>query len=207
MSDWLVPKVTQYDIEDNRIKTDGVYRQKLTGTGMGGILGVSPYATPFSVTSRLLGVWDEDIGDKPAVKVGRLLEDRILDYIIKRHSDRGNIFKAEELYSERKGNHADWKSDIEDDVFAGHVDGIVSMDGSDYILEVKTARDPSAWLNGPPEHYMLQVMLYNHFITKTTKAYFVLGVVGTEHYSDPNSWIPNSTNCFLFEVNIDREKS
>lgn len=208
---WVAPNVTQFQIEEDstgkRVKTDGVYRQKITGTFIAGLLGISPYATPFSITTRLMGVWDEDIGDKPRVKIGKLLEDRILDYIIKRHSDLGNVFKAEELFAERTGNHADWQSDFEDDIFAGHVDGIVSENGSDYILEVKTAGDPSAWLDGPPTHYMLQVMLYNHFITKQTKAYFVLGVVGNEYLNNPNGWIPNSSNCFLFEVNIDREKS
>lgn len=174
---------------------------------MGGLLGVSPYATPFSTMTKLMGVWDEDINDKPAVKVGKALEERIIDYVIAKHSDLGNVFKAEEIYEARTGNHEDWESDFKDDVFAGHVDGIISNNGSDYILECKTARDTTAWLNGPPEHYMWQVALYNHFITKQTKAYFVLGVVGAEDYKNPNGWIPNSTNCFLFEVKIDREKT
>ena len=208
---WETPKVTEFTIEkdgDSKVvRTDGKYRQKITGTFLAGLLGKSKYATPFTVTTRLMGVWDEDIGDKPRVKLGKLLEDRILDYVIAKHPDIGNIFKAEELFEERTGNHADWKSDFEDDIFAGHVDGIVSYMGTDYILEVKTAGDPSEWLNGPPVHYMLQVMLYNHFITKTNKAYFVLGVVGNEYLDNPNGWIPNSTNCFLIEVDIDREKS
>ena len=174
---------------------------------MGGLLGISPYATPFSMTTKLMGVWDEDVNDKPAIKVGKALEDRIIDYVIAKHPELGNVFKAEEVYEQRKGSHENWESDFEDDVFAGHVDGIVSCEGSDYILEVKTARDPSAWLNGPPEHYYWQVALYNHFITKQTKAYFVLGVVGLDDYKNPNGWIPNSTNCFLFEVKIDREKT
>lgn len=174
---------------------------------MGGLLGVSPYATPFTTTTKLMGVWNEDLSDKPAIKVGKALEERIIDYVIARHPELGNVFKAEEVYEQRKGSHEDWASDFEDDVFAGHVDGIVSCEGSDYILEVKTARDPSAWLNGPPEHYYWQVALYNHFITKQTKAYFVLGVVGYDDYKNPNGWIPNSTNCFLFEVKIDREKT
>lgn len=208
---WVAPRVSQFQIADVNgkkvIKTDGTYRQKITGTYLGGLLGMSPYATPFSITTRLMGVWDEDIGDKPRVKLGKLLEDRIIDYVIAKHSDLGNVFKAEELFDERKGNHADWKSDFEDEIFAGHVDGIVSENGSDYILECKTAGDPNDWLNGPPAHYMLQVMLYNHFITKKNKAYFVVGIVGNEYLNNPNGWIPNSSNCFLFEVKIDQDKS
>lgn len=32
-------------------------------------------------------------------------------------------------------------------------------------------------------------------------------MVGYDDYKNPNGWIPNSTNCFLFEVKIDREKT
>lgn len=201
---WVATHVP-YEIDNGVVKTEGVH-YKVTGTFLGGLLGMSPYATPFSITSRLIGAWDEDIGNEPAVKTGKLLEDRIIDYAIAKHSDIGTIFKAEEIFAKREGHHKDWVSDFEDDVFAGHVDGIVSKDGKDYILEVKTARDASAWLNGPPQHYLLQTMLYNHFITKQDKVYFLLGLVGTEHYNNPNSWIANPNNCFLFEVPIDREK-
>lgn len=89
-------------------------------------MGVSPYATPFTTTTKLMGVWNEDLSDKPAIKVGKALEERIIDYVIAKHPELGNVFKAEEVYEQRKGNHEDWASDFEDDVFAGHVDGIVS---------------------------------------------------------------------------------
>ena len=201
---WVATNVP-YTIENDVVKTEGVH-YKVTGTFLGGLLGMSPYSSPFAVTSRLIGAWDEDIGENPPVKTGRLLENRIIDYAIKTHSNIGTIFKADELFAKREGNHNSWESDFEDEIFGGHVDGIVSKDGKDYILEVKTARDASAWLNGPPIHYLLQTMLYNHFITNQDKVYFLLALVGTEHYGNPNSWIPDSTNCFLFEVPIDREK-
>ena len=121
---WVATHVP-YEIDNGVVKTEGVH-YKVTGTFLGGLLGMSPYATPFSITSRLIGAWDEDIGNEPAVKTGKLLEDRIIDYAIAKHSDIGTIFKAEEIFAKREGHHKDWVSDFEDDVFAGHVDGIVS---------------------------------------------------------------------------------
>lgn len=207
--DWVAPKCkyrfTTDDMNNTIIETDGSYHAKITGTAMGGLLDCSPWSSKFAATTKLLGLWDEDIGDKPAVNLGRVLEERIIDYATIKHSDVGTFIKAKELYEERKGAHDSWSSDFEDDVFAGHVDGIVSKDGKDYILEVKTARDVSAWLEGPPEHYFWQVALYNHFITKQDKAYFLLGVVDTKDYANPNGWVPNKDNCFLFEVEIDQD--
>ena len=201
---WVAPKC-KYEMKGDYVQTDGTYREKISGTSMGGIMGVSPYATPFTTTAKLLGLWNEDISDKPAVKTGSLLEERIIEYASKHYPDVGEFFKAEDIFAKREGDHASWQSDFEDDVFAGHVDGIITKDGVDYILECKTARDPSAWLEGPPNHYYWQVCLYNHFITKQDKAYFVLGVVDTETYSNPNSWVANKNNCYLFEVKINQK--
>lgn len=200
---WVAPKC-KYEMAGDHVQTDGSYKEKISGTSMGGIMGVSPYATPFTTTAKLLGLWNEDISDKPAVKTGSLLEERIIEYASKHYPEVGQFFMAEDIFAKREGDHADWQSDFEDDVFSGHVDGIISKDGVDYILECKTARDASAWLEGPPNHYFWQVCLYNHFITKQDKAYFVLGVVDTETYNNPNSWVANKNNCFLFEVPINQ---
>ena len=172
---------------------------------MGGMLNVSPWATPFTATTKLLGVWDEDIDDKPAVVAGKLLEKRIIEYADKAYE--GSFYPAEMFFDPRTGKHSEWGSDFEDDVFAGHIDGIVTKDGEDYILEVKTANPLSAgkWVEHPPEHYLWQVYLYNHFVTKKDKAYMLLGVVDPKFYGNPNQWIPDRSNTFLYEVPIDQK--
>lgn len=202
---WSAPTVP-YRIENGRVITDGTGVQKITGTFVGALLGVSPWATPFSASTKLLGTWDEDIGDKPAVIAGKLLEGRIIDYVGANYN--GQYYSAEQIFAERKGAHKDWPSDFEDEVFAGHVDGIVTIDGEDYILEVKTANPEGAkhWVDQPPEHYLWQVYLYNAFLTKKNKAYMALGVVDPQYYANPNLWIPDKSNTYLFEVSIDQKK-
>ena len=201
---WVAPECT-YKIVDRHIETDGKVKEKITGTAMGGMLNVSPFATPFTTTAKLLGAWDEDINDKPAVVTGKLLEGRIIDYADKTYE--GSFYPAEMFFGEREGKHSEWPSDFEDDVFAGHIDGIVTKEGEDYILEVKTANPMSAekWVEHPPEHYLWQVYLYNHFVTKKDKAYMLLGVVDPRFYANPNQWIPDSNNTFLYEVPIDQK--
>ena len=202
---WVAPECS-YKIDGNVVVTEGKYKEKISGTAMGGMLGVSPYATPFTTSAKLMGVWNEDIGDKPAVVAGKLLEGRIIDYADKAYD--GRFYPAEVFFDPRTGKHSEWSSDFEDDVFSGHVDGIVTKDGEDYILEVKTANPMSAraWIEHPPEHYLWQVYLYNHFIAKKDKAYMLLGVIDPRYYGNPNQWIPDTTNTFLYEISIDQKK-
>lgn len=179
---------------------------------MGMMVGCSPYGTPYTATTRMMGLWGEDISDAAPVVTGRMLEGRIIDYLASRFSNVGLFLKADDLdLGAREGDHADWKSDFDDDVFGGHLDGIISRDGQDYILEIKTVNrkqieEKGTWINGVPPHYLWQVYLYNHFITKQDKAYFGLGIVDSNVYKNPNLWVASKNNCTLIEVSIDQEK-
>lgn len=201
------PPTCNYEVEGMHLKTDGTVIHRVSGTMMAGILGISPWSTPFQVACSLLGLAREDISNKPAVKAGIALESKVIKYAGERYPEFGLFIPAEEIYEKREGDHDSWVSDFEDDIFAGHVDGIVmGDDGTDYILEVKTSSNMESWLNGVPEYYCWQVALYNEFITKRDKAYVLLGIVDKNTYSDPNSWIPNENTVGLFEINIDREQ-
>lgn len=200
------PPKCKYKIVGNTIVADGSVRQKISGTSMAGILGCSPWSTPFQVACNLLGLAKEDISDKPAVVVGTKLEAPIIRYAGETYSDHGQFFLAEEVYEKRIGDHDSWVSDFESDYFAGHVDGIVfSDDGDDYILEIKTSSNLDSWEVGVPEYYYWQVALYNHHICRKDKAYVVLGMVNEATYKDYTSWVPNVNTVAMFEMPIDTE--
>ena len=207
MNKEFLPPTNPYTIEGNHIRiTDGV-PHKVSGTSMAGILGCSPWSSPFQVACNLLGLAREDISNKPAVKVGIALEGQIISYADKTYTTIGSFYPAEAIYEKRAGDHDSWVSDFEDEYFAGHVDGIVmTADGEDYILEIKTSGNMDSWLEGVPEYYQLQVSLYNHFITKKDKAYVVLGIVSDSTYKDYHSWVPNENTVGLFELDIDQEE-
>lgn len=201
------PPECNYEFVGNAIHTDGSVLRKVTGTSMGGILGISPFTTPFQVACSLLGLAREDISDKPAVKTGQFLEGRIIDYIGQVYPEYGVFVPAEIVHPKREGDHDTWESDFEDDVFAGHVDGYVMNGDDNYILEIKTSANMKSWENGVPEYYFWQVALYNHFITHKDKAYVVLGVVDEDTYKDPSLWVPQvGENVFMYEIDIDQEE-
>lgn len=207
MRNYVAPRYP-FTIADNRVYTEADEVYHVTGTSIGALLGQSPWESPFTASAKLLGLWLEaDVGDKPAVNTGKVLEERIIDYAAEKHPDVGQFFRAEDLFAPREGDHESWPSDFEDEDFHGHVDGIISKDGVDYILEVKTVneRGLSAWNGSIPAHYLWQVYLYNHFLTQQDKAYFAIGLVNSETYANPYVWVPNKNNCLLIEVPIDRE--
>lgn len=202
------PPKCKYKVEGNRIVSDGSIKYKVSGTSMAGILGVSPWSSPFQVACNLLGLAREDISGKPAVGVGNHLEPLIIAYADQVYGpEHGSFLMAEEVYEKREGDHDSWVSDFESDVFAGHVDGIVfAEDGNDYILEIKTSSNLESWKDGVPEYYYWQVALYNEHLCKKDKAYVVLGMVNENTYRDYTSWVPNVNTVAMFEMPIDQEE-
>ena len=173
---------------DGSVSADCEKPGKITGTALGGIVGCSPWETPFSIACRLLRLYSEDLDDEPSIKAGKLLESKILDFI--------GATAAEEIFEERTGDHEDWPSDFEDEVFGGHIDGIDMETGQ--VVEVKTTVNPQDWTDGKiPEHYWLQASLYNYFL-KTEGIVFAVGVLDRDTRANPYKWVPEG-NVYTFE--------
>ncbi len=192
-------------LRDSHVETDGSVKGKITGTMLGAILGKSPFSSPFAVACDLLGVGREDLDGKTAVEIGKYLEPKLIDYCAERYSDIGSFVKADDVFEKREGDHANWPSDWEDDLFSGHLDGVVVKGDGNYVLEVKTTGNIGSWEDGVPEHYLLQVALYNHFMYNQDKAYVILGIVDDETRRDMSSWTPSDDNVMLFEVAMDED--
>lgn len=194
-------------VDGDHIVTDGTVRNKVSGTSMAGILGISPFNTPFQIACSLLGVCRENLDGKPAILTGQVLEPVIINYLGKAYPDKGSFLAAEDVYEKREGDHDAWESDFPDEVFAGHVDGIVtSPEGVDRILEIKTSANMDSWAMGVPDYYYWQVGLYNEFITQQDSAIVGLGIVDEITHRNPLTWAPNERNVVLFEMPIDREQ-
>ena len=202
------PPKCGYTIEGAHIRTDGTIKNKVSGTSMAPILGISPFSSPFRTACALLGLTREDISGKAPVVTGQVLEERLIEFANERYHQYGTFIPAEKIYGAREGDHDDWASDFDDEIFAGHVDGIVQNDdGLMSILEVKTSGNWESWANGVPEYYWWQVALYNLFITQSYEAYVILGMVDSETHKDPLAWELTDENVNVFRIEMDADKA
>ena len=202
-----VKAVNQYEKNpDGSYSVQGL-KGKIAGTFLGPIMGLSPWNTPFSTACKILRIYDEDIGDKPAVRAGSILEPIMLNYLDK--SGRLPNTQAEALFPGfETGSHIDWKSHFDDEVFSGHVDGIAGhvtdARAGQGIVENKTTTDMSKWdfiNNIPPAHYWLQASLYAYFLGYDT-IYFTVGELTPEVLDNPYSFVPSEDNVKVMKVGL-----
>lgn len=163
---------------------------KVTGTQISGLLGMNPWNTPFSTAVKMMRLYNEDKSGSPSIHAGVVMEPKILDYMGATHAD--------DIFSKREGDHEVWASDFDDEIFGGHIDGLMP-DGS--VVEIKTSSRPQDWKNGIPVHYHMQASLYAHFL-KTDRIVFGVGFTNRETLADPDSWIPNKDNTVIIETEI-----
>ena len=163
---------------------------KVTGTQLSGLLNMNPWQTPFSTAVRMMRLYNEDISDKPSVRAGVVIEPKILDYLGATHGD--------DIFQKREGDHEAWASDFEDEVFGGHIDGLMP-DGT--VVEIKTSSRPQDWDGKIPLHYHIQASLYAHFL-KSDKIIFGVGFMDRDSLANPEKWYPNKDNTIIVEADI-----
>ena len=163
---------------------------KVTGTSISAVIGKNPWQTPFSSAVRMLRLFNEDISDKPSIHAGVVMEPKILDHFGAIHGD--------EIFAVRSGDHETWASDFDDEIFGGHIDGLMP-DGA--VVEVKTSSRPQDWDNAIPYHYHLQASLYAHFL-KTDRIVFLVGFTDRETLANPDVWVPSKDNCIRVDCGI-----
>lgn len=163
---------------------------KVTGTQISGLLGMNPWQTPFSTCVRMMRLFNEDISDKPAIHAGTVIEPKILDYIGAVHGD--------DVFQKREGDHETWASDFQDEIFGGHIDGLMP-DGA--IVEIKTSSRPKDWDGQIPLHYHLQASLYATFF-KTDRIVFGVAFTDRDTLANPDSFVPDKNNTIMVETGI-----
>lgn len=164
---------------------------KVSGTYLAALIGKSKWSTPFITTAKMLRLYEEDISTKKEIIAGHVIEPKILKYI--------GAMPGEELFGKNEGNHEEWTPHFDDEVFTGHIDGVMP-DGA--VVEVKTTKNPEDWVKGVPEYYWIQASLYAHFL-KTDRIIFMVGLTTPEILADPDSFVPEmGKTVFRYDVGI-----
>lgn len=126
----------------------------LRATGVGGsvvgtILGLNPYESAFTAWAKRSGLITDQVPDNPAMEWGRRLEPMVLEKFQDEHPEL-NVWDSV----------GTWRN-LDKPFMLANPDALaVTEDGEVQVVEIKTARFPDAWVDGPPPSYLAQVRWY-----------------------------------------------
>ena len=206
-------------------------RKHITGSKLGAIImGKGKFGqTAFETACDILGIC-HSVNDSYATKAGNVLEKPVIEYLNANHPEMGTIVPGDTFYAkeeaEAKAAGTYRKTDFENPIFGGKVDGYIFEPGADTsdpkngkVVEVKITSDKiEDWKNPDgswkiPDQYLFQMRLYNHFAPGGPKdvAYMavsfmdpkVKNTVGKSGKAD--AWSKGSHTTELIPVEMDDE--
>jgi putative phage-type endonuclease len=151
------PSVTMYgtarkigDFENNSPEWHALRAAGIGGSDVAGIVGVSPWASPFKVWATKTGRLDDTFNQSEAMEWGTLLEPVILEKFQREHPEF-NVIASPGTWA-----HIDrpWQLANPDAIY------VDTKTGESGIVEIKTARYEDDWVNGVPLYYQTQVQWY-----------------------------------------------
>ena len=146
----------------------GFRRSHVGGSDVAAIMGLSPWRTAYQVWAEKAGLAEpEDISDRPRVEWGTRLEGEVAHKFSETHRDLPSVTLPDgpEVVTVMVSRSRPWAMATLDGFTTGG-------DGSNGVLEIKTAHYPTSKLwgesgtgaGGVPAHYLAQV---NHYLSVT----------------------------------------
>jgi len=190
-------------ISDNRaIQCAVTGKERITGTTLAGIVGLSKYDTPFTASCKILGLVKIEQND--SMRFGVYAEPLIFAELKRRGY---SAFPASEVYGgdvSAYESYEAWPSHWDNPIFGGHLDGI-DADGD--IWEIKTTSNLSAWIGDatagtmtPPEYYHIQASLYA-MLEGCDKIHFAVAPITPTISRDPRTFDPTKSDA-LYVVDV-----
>lgn len=192
--------------------------KKITGSKLGGIMGVSEFDSEFKIACELAGIYPGDKANK-YIDAGNILEPVLRKYLGERSTtllkgilnvpDGVKIGVEEPVAKEQCG----YDHFHDNKRFGGMVDGYIVLDGKrDSILEIKTSSSRDKWLDSDgnitqvPEAYIMQAALYAE-LAGLNRIVFLVGFLEEDVYVRPKTWVPDESNTALIVMEKPEMKS
>lgn len=162
-------------LESNQIRiAPPKHTRKITGTRLGAILGISPWATPFSAWCEITHTWEEPFKESQYTLAGKILEPRQRAFIASNDLIIG-MTAPEDVYGPDpfKVTYGDFYHQIP--VFGGMWDALDRDEDGNVlrVFEFKTTKRAEDWIDkdgnpSAPEHYKAQAFLYAYLLGVTS---------------------------------------
>jgi len=154
-------------------------RKGIGGSDVAAVMGLSPWKTPAQLWMEKTGrVESDDIGEKPYVAFGNIMEPIVGKWFAKQHPE----FRVRRVNAICQSIERPWaQASLDYEVYDGNGWG---------VLEIKTARTASDWSDGVPDYYLTQVL---HYLDVTGRDYAYVAVFFRD-------------TCEFAEYHVDRDE-
>ena len=167
--------------------------KKITGTRLGAVLGVNPWATPFQAWSQITKTYEPPFEDTKYTIAGKVIESKQIQYL-KDQYYMTDIVTPVDIYGEDffKKTWGDFYHN--EPIFGGMYDAKRTQ--AQAIIECKTTKRVEDWQNDIPEYYALQSALYA-YLEGYENVLMICSVLVDSDYEDPDAYTPNTSNTFV----------
>lgn len=176
--------------------------KKVTGTRFASVLGLNPWATPFTAWCAMTKTYEEPFVDTIYTQAGKIAEPKIIKYLNDYYFG-GQVFSPSEVYGPdyEKTTRRDFFPGSK--IFGGMWDALVMEDGKPTaVIEIKTTKRVEDWTQGTaPIYYALQGCLYAYLLG-VEDVYLVGCFLDESDYGHMDTWEPNSSNCLVDAMRI-----
>ncbi len=170
--------------------------KKITGTRLGAIVNLNKWSTPFQMWCEITKLATPPFEDTKYTLAGKVIEEKIIEYTRSQIMD--DVLSPEQYF----GNcYKDMKYDFYPDekIFGGMWDGlIVDPDGKEIgVVECKTSSRPQDWVDGVPDYYLIQALMYAHLLG-VKEVIVPVSFLSDEDYYHPENFKCTNENTKLY---------
>lgn len=168
--------------------------KKLTGTRFAAVMGLSPWATPFSVWCEVTRTYEKPYEETRYTRAGKIIEPLQAAYL-RRAYLMDNLVTPEDVYGGDpfKTQRGDFFHDIA--IFGGMWDSLLLNPDKtvDTVVEYKTSKRVEDWAEDVPEYYALQAAEYA-YLKGVDKVLMVASFLEESDYDHPELFVPTPKN-------------
>lgn len=174
--------------------------KKITGSRIGGVLGMNKWKTPFMAWCEICRVAEPPFEDSKYTLAGKAIEPTLIEWCKENVSPY--ILTPQEFYQSSQLGYDFFPLNP---IFGGMWDGVVVDSYRERIpmaiIEAKTTSRPQDWVDGVPLSYQLQALMYAALLG-VERVFVPVAFLSDDDYANPEAFVCTDANTFLYELNV-----
>ena len=181
-----------YEIRDNKLILSEAPKRtkKITATRFATVMGLNPYKTEFETWCEITRTYEKPFEDSIYTIAGKAIEPKVIQYL--KDVYFMDIKAPAEIYGDDYFNKTKGDFFPENKIFGGMWDVV----GEDVVVEIKTTKNSTDWLQGIPVYYKLQAALYA-WLCHIDEVCMVCSFLEDKDYTNPSAFVPTSKNTIV----------